>query len=417
MKILWFTNTSSKYDETKHPYNGGGWIESLEQIVKDEKNIELAVSFFHSDEYFKVTKGKTTYYPISIYNSTIKKIKHNLFYKKYDNLEINYFLKVIEDFKPDVIHVFGTENSFGLITRYTNIPVVIHLQGILNPCLNAYFPPGSNMLEIIKQNFFNPIILFKTLRNFYFFKHNANREIEILKNCYYFMGRTGWDHDVSKLYSSKSKYFYCSEVLRNLFYDTVPWEYKSKDIIILVSTISKANYKGFDLILKTAKLLKEEAKINFEWKVFGINDYKEWEINLGIKCDSVNINFMGIADSNTLVKHLLNADAFVHPSYIDNSPNSICEAQLLGVPVVSTNVGGISTLIHDKFTGYLIPSNDPFALVSSIIEIKNYPKETKLISENGRKIALKRHNKDTIKNDLFNCYLELKDAKSNYSNI
>lgn len=413
MKILWFTNTSSKYDEGKHSYNGGGWIESLEKIVSDENNIELAISFFHSDEYFKVTKEKTTYYPISIYNSKVKKIKHNLFYKKSDSLEVDYYLKVIEDFKPDVIHIFGTENSFGLITRYTSIPVVIHLQGILNPYLNAYFPPGNNVLQIVKQNLFKPKKLFNTVKDFYFFNHNVKREIVILNNCCYFMGRTSWDYNVSKLYSPSSKYFYCSEVLRNFFYDSTPWEYKSKGKIILVSTISKVSYKGFDLILKTAKLLKEEAKISFEWKVFGITDYKEWELNLGIKCDSVNINLMGIADSNLLVEHLLNADAFVHPSYIDNSPNSICEAQLLGVPVISTNVGGISTLIEDRITGYLIPSNDPFALVSRIIEIKNNPMETNFISYRGRKIALERHNKETIKNDLLNCYIELKNAKSN----
>jgi len=135
MRVLWFTNTNSLYKKSDTSYNGGGWIESLEQIISKTDDVELAVGFFYVDKYFKVKQGETTYYPISIYNSKIKKVLHNLFYSKYDKIEIDYYLKIIEDFKPDIIHIFGSEQSFGLITTETKIPVVIHLQGILNPCL------------------------------------------------------------------------------------------------------------------------------------------------------------------------------------------------------------------------------------------------------------------------------------------
>jgi len=53
MRVLWFTNTPSLYDQGKHHYNGGGWIESLEQLIKEQEGIELAVSFFHSTDYEK----------------------------------------------------------------------------------------------------------------------------------------------------------------------------------------------------------------------------------------------------------------------------------------------------------------------------------------------------------------------------
>lgn len=411
LKVLWFTNTPSLYKKNNIGYNGGGWIESLEQIVANENNIELAVSFFHSDECFKTKQNKTTYYPIALYNSKIRKIKHNLFYNKYDYDETNYYLNVVEDFQPDIIHIFGTERSFGLITKFTNIPVVIHLQGILNPNLNAYFAPGSSFLQLIKNDFLSPGLIFQKLKSFSFFNYNVKREVQILSNCSYFMGRTDWDKNISKLYSPKSNYFYCSEVLRDLFYESNPFQFKNNDKLILVSTISKTSYKGFDLILKTAKLLKEQTEIDFEWKVFGIKEYKEWEIFLGIQCSAVNINLMGVADSSNLVKNILEADIFIHPSYIDNSPNSVCEAQLLGIPVISTNVGGIGSLIKDNVSGYLVPSNDPFILASRIIEIRNNPNHANLISDEGRKVAMARHNRETIKNDLLNCYRELRPNK------
>jgi hypothetical protein len=234
---------------------------------------------------------------------------HYLFYHKYDKIEIDYYLKVINDFQPDVIHVFGTEKSFGLITRKIKIPVVIHLQGILNPILNAYFAPGTNIFQSFLNNILSPKFFFKVLRSFTFFKYNAKREIEILSNSLYFMGRTDWDKNISKLYSPKSNYFYCSEVLREIFYVSPSYQFIKKNKVILVSTISKSSYKGFDLILKTAKLLKERTQIIFEWKVFGISEYNEWELILGINTNDVNVKLMGVVDSSELVKNLLNSES------------------------------------------------------------------------------------------------------------
>lgn len=411
MKILWFSNTPSLYKKNIIGYNGGGWIESLEKIISNEENIDLAVTFFHPDECFKSKQGNTTYYPIPLYNTIFKKLKHNLFYCKYDDIEISYFLKVIDDFKPDVIHVFGSERSFGLLSTYTNIPVIIHIQGILNPYLNAYYAPGSSKTDIIKKCLFKPIKLLNLLRGMSFFTHNANREIIILKNCKYYMGRTLWDKNITFLFAPDSKYYYCSEVLRDIFYTSAPWRLKNRDKIIIVSTISKTSYKGFDLVLKTAKLLKEHTSLNFEWNIFGVNEYKEWEKKLGIKCSEVNVCLRGVADSVTLVKNIQDANIFVHPSYIDNSPNSVCEAQILGIPVISTNVGGISSLVENYETGILVPANDPYILAVRIIEVTNNPVMACKIGTSAREIALLRHDKESITNDLLNIYNELAHAE------
>jgi glycosyltransferase involved in cell wall biosynthesis len=188
------------------------------------------------------------------------------------------------------------------------------------------------------------------------------------------------------------------------------WKIKESPKLILVSTVSKTSYKGFDFILKTAKLLKELSEIDFEWNVFGINDYKEWEKKLGINCAEVNVFLKGIASSETLVKNIQAGDIFIHPSYIDNSPNSICEAQMIGIPVISTNVGGISSLIENHETGYLVPANDPYTLVTRIIEIKRNKEEAIRIAENARNEAMIRHDKEKIKTDLLTVYNHLKNA-------
>lgn len=405
MRILWFTNTPSLYQSQKNGYNGGGWIASLESLISKQKDLELGVGFFLNDKKFKEEQGKTTYYPIYKSETKFSKYFDLFFKKKRDQREIKQYLDVINDFNPDIIHIFGTELSFGNIIQYTKIPVVIHIQGILNPCLNAYYAPGMSIYNSLFYNIFRPWRYFGIMRSYFEFKYNAQRELNIYKNCKYFLGRTDWDKNVSILLSGNSHYFYCSEVLREPFYVAKSWNYEKGEKLIITSTVSMAPFKGFDLILKTAKLLKD--KVDFIWMVYGISQYNEWQDKLDILAETVNIKLMGVVDESALISSILSSNIFVHPSYIDNSSNSVCEAQLLGIPVISTNVGGIPSLIEEGKTGFLVPANDPYQLASKIIQLFNQPELAISLSNNSREIALKRHDRNTIINDLLKTYNDI----------
>ena len=413
MKILWFTNTSSLYDNNNNnnSYNGGGWIESIEKIIRTRTDVNLGISFFHTDKCFKSKVGQTTYYPIPVNNSKLQKAKRFVLLNN-DKKELGYFLRVINDFKPDLIHVFGSEQSFGLLSKHTKIPLIIHLQGILNPILNAYYAPGSSSFDIIKQNILKPLKLVLAFNGMKKFEYNIDRESVILSNCNFFIGRTEWDKNISNLYAPSSNYYYGSEVLRDSFYKAEPWQIKERPKLKIISTISKSPYKGFDLILKTAKLLTVFSGIDFEWNVYGITEYNFWENKLGINCSDVKINLNGVVDSNSLITSIQESDIFVHPSYIDNSPNSVCEAQIIGIPVIAANVGGLSTLIKNNDTGVLIPANDPFSLVKKIIDLKNDKEQSMKLSKNARNSALIRHDKVEISKALLNTYKTIIDAKS-----
>lgn len=402
MKVLWFTNTSSLYKRSISVYNGGGWIESLEYEVRQEKKINLAVSFFYSGKAFKEIQDDVVYYPLTLYKTLIKKIFFKVFLKKRIQAEVKLFLEVVNDFKPDLIHVFGSERSFGLIKKYVNIPVVLHIQGILSPYLNAWYPPGYCFCNYVFS--LNFIENFFRIKEFFSFQKNSEREKEIFSLIGYYMGRTDWDKRVSKLLAPNSNYFYVSEILRQVFYESKQWEHHEKVKVILSTTISKPLYKGLDLILKTAELLTKTKKLDFEWNVFGNVDVTYAEKKTSIKIKDVNIIARGVVSAEDLVDSLLNSDIFIHPSYIDNSPNSICEAQLLGVPVVSTNVGGISSLIEDGVTGILVPANDPYYLTSKIIELVFNPKQMISIGNSARLVAHARHNREKILEDLLNAY-------------
>lgn len=405
MRVLWFTNNEAGYNSNINGYNGGGWITSLEKEVRKLSNIQLAVSFFFQDEPFRVEQENVSYYPISIDKSKLNRFKRVFSKIEQEASHVNAFKSIIDDFKPDIIHIFGSERTFGLIGQYTNIPTIIHLQGILIPYLNAFVPPFYSIWDVFRSNGLNPLRLLSNYKQLRGWKSSVEREKRIFAGCNYFMGRTEWDKRISKIYSPKSQYFYCSEMLRESFFNAEPWQVKTnRDKIIIVTTISNPLYKGADMLLKTAQILKNELKLNFEWLVYGITEMDFAGFKTRTHPDAVSVYPKGIASSDQIKEALSNCDVFVHPSYIDNSPNSVCEAQVLGVPVIACNVGGVSTLIEHLISGVLVPANDPYMAASYIQEIFNDKALASKIGNNAKILAMKRHNKENIVNDLSRIY-------------
>ena len=64
MRILWFSVTPSLFNPHSNGHNGGGWVASLEQIVRKNKEIKLGVAFDFPDNGFKYEKDGISYYPI-----------------------------------------------------------------------------------------------------------------------------------------------------------------------------------------------------------------------------------------------------------------------------------------------------------------------------------------------------------------
>ena len=95
--------------------------------------------------------------------------------------------------------------------------------------------------------------------------------------------------------------------------------------------------------------------------VFGSINYAE---KIGLKDD---VEFMGYRDDvNNQLKQL---DIFLLTSSIEGLPNVLIEAQAMGIPVVSTNVGGARETFIDMTSGKLVHSSDPVNLANAVIEV------------------------------------------------
>jgi glycosyltransferase involved in cell wall biosynthesis len=80
----------------------------------------------------------------------------------------------------------------------------------------------------------------------------------------------------------------------------------------------------------------------------------------------VGVTFLGRVDNEKIPAILAEHDVFINASLQDNLPGSVLEAFASGLPVVSTNVGGIPYLVQDQVTGLLVPPDDAAALAAGI---------------------------------------------------
>lgn len=421
MKILWLATCDSFYEivqsqTNEYHKNEGGWYIGLQQAIlkySKETQIELGIAFTCNKQLpFKTTIENCTYYPlIRPVQSKRKKLFHYLFNQATPtNIWDKKIDKIINDFQPDLIHFFGIESLMANYLKKTSIPSVINLLGILNPCKNAFFPIGMNEYSVKKFNrTFREILLNNQYRYAYkSMQIRAIHEKELFHCCKNIAGRTLWDKMIAEIYAPQAHYYTINEILRPIFYSSPKWKYKEKDTIEIVSTISENIYKGYDLILKAAALMTE-MKINFKWKVIGISHKSKFahffEKHYNISSSPCNITLMGRMDAENIQKLLLESDLYIHPSYIDNSPNSVCEAQYIGIPTIACYVGGVPSLIEHEKNGWLIPTNAPYEIAFLVKKYRELP--LKQISENEIKTAEERHNPHKIYQEVIKCYNEI----------
>jgi glycosyltransferase involved in cell wall biosynthesis len=80
---------------------------------------------------------------------------------------------------------------------------------------------------------------------------------------------------------------------------------------------------------------------------------------------SNDVHFTGRLDRDAMAALYRQADVVLNPSHADNMPNSLLEAMASGVPVVSTNVGGVPYMVRDGETALLVPPGDAPAMAAA----------------------------------------------------
>lgn len=118
--------------------------------------------------------------------------------------------------------------------------------------------------------------------------------------------------------------------------------------------------------------------------------------SLGLK-DAVR--FHGFVEHSMIQKLYTDNDIFVNASNVDNFPGTVMEAFASGLPVVSTNAGGIPYMVSHEKTGLLVEKNDHQEMAEQILRLLQDQKFASFLADNARKECSK-YSGETIKNKL-----------------
>ncbi len=420
MRILWFTNImfpeiGNELNRTIS--NSGGWMQQFKKAFSNNENFQLAITSFDitSSSFFsKNISG------IQFYNIPKKESNAHI----YDMTIESYVDKVIEEFEPDIVHIWGSEFPHSLTVakkcNEKNIKYVISIQGLIFDCARHYY-------QGIPNNIVNSFTLRDFLRkdNIQMQKVNFEKrgffEIECIKLSKNIIGRTIYDYSTVMEINDKINYYFCNECLRKSFYDGDNWALNNINRNTIF--ISQAYYpiKGFHYFLEALLIVKKRKK---DVKVFvggGFNpfpktkkeklkqgSYAKYIAGLIKKYDLMeNIVFLKNLNEKEMKEIMIKSHLFVSSSLIENSPNSVGEAMILGVPTISSFVGGVSDMIEHNKSGLLYAYDQPSVLAQYIINIFDNDELAIFLSKNARKKALRIYDIETNVNQMKKIYKQI----------
>lgn len=428
MRVLWLCNIMLPMVAehlNREASNKEGWLTGLaNRVLLAEHTIDLELAVcFPVEEVLDSLNEKIIVQPVKK-TETVKYLHAYGFYEDlrnphiYDSSLEEKLQKIISDFKPDVVHIFGTEYPHTLaLTRAFHRPerTLIGIQGLCSVYANHYMADIPHYVQ--KRKTLRDLLRRDSIEEQQIkFVLRGENEKEALANVNHITGRTAWDKKYAAEFSPEAKYHFMNETLRSNFYEG-KWSLENCEKHSLF--VSQGDYpiKGLHYILQA---MKDLTPIYPDMKLYvagnSICNYKTLKDKLKISSyakyilDLINENhlenhveFLGRLNADEMKQRYLKSHIFVCPSSIENSPNSVGEAMILGVPVVSADVGGISSI----FEGVLYEAGNINELKESIMRMWTHEDDIEIYSEEEIARAKTTHDGDVNFERLIEIYQEI----------
>lgn len=407
MKVLWTVNTFNQVIANEIGVKSShaiSWVEAMSDYLSQNATITLAIAApCESNELRKKKINGVIYYAVPTNEKSWR--------------------AVINEFQPEIIHEYGTEKDHNLIVCNVanNIPVLVSLQGILSEYQRHYYA-GIDMSTILRysplRDWIRPSGFITGRRDF---KKRAKSEIGLLKKVLYVEGRSTWDRVAALKINSKLTYYYCPRMLRRPFNESEAWNINNIERHTIL--ISQGNYpiKGVHFAFIAVAALKEkypDIKLiitgnNIFSKIKGWHrvlrtGYVRYLYDLAIKLNIMdNIQFTGSKNADEMVQLAKKVHVALIPSAIENAPNSLAEAMMIGTPCIASYVGGNMDMLKHNEEGFLYCYNEPYMLEEYVKQIFESDELANEFSKKSRTTAKNRHDPERLVNRLFTIYTEI----------
>lgn len=381
MKILWVINIMLPAIADKlglKASNREGWLSGAFESFSKNDIHELAIAFPTTDRMMINPFWVDNVYCYPFYED----LSHP---EEYDGGLDESFRQIISDFNPDILHIFGTEFPHGLSAASVYgkpEKTLVGMQGVCTAIARDYFAmiPDRVVNSVTFRDFIRKDSIKDQQRKF---ECRAENESKLLKLCSNVTGRTDFDKKETLKINKDRVYFHMNETMRNEFYEG-KWNYRGAVPYSIFLGQGDYPIKGMHFLLKAAGMLIEKYP---DLHIFiagnSIIEHKNLKdiiktpaygryLRKLIKKNKLDgkVTALGNLTAGQIKERYLKSSVFVCPSYVENSPNTIAEAMLLGVPLVASDAGGITSVISEK-EGIIVKRGDVNSLALAIEKVFN----------------------------------------------
>ena len=406
MRILWTTNivlpsVASDFGQPNTPF--GGWLQSLLSALAANPALRLGVAMRADVKSHRILEKDGVEY--HVFPSSMRN-RHDI--------DAEVCARILEGFAPDILHAHGSEmpSTARFMSTWSG-PKVLSLQGILagiQPMLEG----GGSIRPASLADIAMSVAL--RVKSRFMFAPRLEGENACLRRANVVLGRTAWDRAYSRVINPDARYIQCGEILRPEFFSK-QWSRESRQPLTLFLGNAAVPLKGAHVALRALAVLKRSypsVLLKIAGPAIPGGTFGAWVSYMGYLRRVIttmgleeNVEFLGVLNPEDMANHLMHAHVYVLPSLIENSPNTLGEAMLMGVPSVCSFVGGVPSVAANEKEALFYGATDHVMLAAQVARLLESDELCEELSRNARARAHRNHDEALIVRTVVDAYRSL----------
>lgn len=362
------------YQICKELSNRGYRIDVITHKFKDCLEEESLNGIFIHRIYDEMTSSPN--------QSRLKTILNNYFWMKKVRGKINRFIRAA---KPEILFCTNYHKLFADILKTNKLPFLLYMHGEdVTAIVKTKNPLNKKRLQFLTE---------RAKRIFFNSRYSMNLLEKFTDNSQNSFSVTGCGFPIDQIINDDLKAASRQKLGLN-------------DEKILLTTSRLVIRKGIDTVLHAMPIIMKKFS-NIKYLVVGDGPDKEKLIDLSKKLGIDNkVRFCGFVSEEIKKDCYLASDVYVMPSKfgdlgeVEGFGISFLEANAHGLPVIGSNVGGITDAVENGKNGFLVDPDDPNQLAEKVINLLNDPLRCQQMAESGKERIRKQFNWVKIVDDI-----------------
>ena len=334
--------------------------------------------------------------------------------------------QALADEAPDLVQLFGTENDHApwVLELFDPERVLVYIQGLAGPCgehMADGLPPRFLRRQPLKEALARRTGGLTVRGHRQRFLERGEKERRVLAAARHILGRTDWDRAYCARFAPRAEYHHLPEIMRPVFYQGGWRRESARPHRLFVSQGNvplKGLHRAIEALPELAARWPDTQLFVAGWPppdkgpllrplLHWLAEYTGYLDSLASRLKvSDRIHYTGVLSAEEMREQFLLAETYLLCSSIENSPNSLGEAMLTGVPCAAAAVGGVPSMLSEK-EGELFDPAAPGAVARAVAALWADPAMAEEKAAAARARALAVHDPKAVAAALLDLYRRL----------